>query len=272
MPARHHHPPACTAKAPLPLPERLNILGTGVSVINPASALELLQERARSGHGGYVNVLTVASIIEALDDPKLRAIFNRSFLGTPDGMPLSWVGWARGEKRIHRVYGPDLLLSVMNATRDGSLSHYFYGGREGVAVDLQSAMNRRFPGVRILGAATPPFRPLSEAEAASLADEFRRLQVHFIWIGISTPKQDFLMEQLLRHYPFGVFLGVGAAFDFHTGRVRQAPSWMQQAGLEWFFRLTQEPARLWKRYLVSNPRFLWGLLVQSLGWKKFPLT
>jgi N-acetylglucosaminyldiphosphoundecaprenol N-acetyl-beta-D-mannosaminyltransferase len=171
---------------------------------------------------------------------------------------------------MSRVYGPDLMLAMMEATRDGSFTHYFYGGREGVADELAAAMRQRFPGVRIAGFGTPPYRPLTEEEAARLAEEFRQGQVRFIWIGISTPKQDYLMDQLLRHYPEGIFFGVGAAFDFHTGRVRQAPSWMQQAGLEWFFRLTQEPRRLWRRYMISNPRFLFHLFLQTLGLRSYP--
>jgi len=262
-----HQSPAANHTIP-----RVNILGVGISVTNLSHAARFLIERARAGRGGYVNICTVHSIIEAQDDPKLRQILNQSLLSTPDGMPLSWIGWASGFKSMDRTYGPDLLLKILRDTEGSGLAHYFYGGNEGVAAELAHRMRQRFPAIGIAGFGMPPFRPLTDDERAELIERLGQSSPAFVWVGISTPKQDRLIAELSPQLPQAIFIGVGAAFDFHTGRVKQAPGWIQRAGLEWFFRLTREPGRLWKRYLHTNPRFIFWYLLQWLGWKKFPLA
>lgn len=248
---------------------RVNILGVGVSATNLAEATRFLIQRAQSGEGGYVNICTVHGIIEAQDDPKLREIFNRSLLTTPDGMPLSWIGWAKGFKSMDRTYGPDLLLAVLRETAGTERGHFFYGGNTGVAAELRAAMEQKFPGLSVLGTDMPPFRPLSVEERGELIARLHQLAPAFVWVGISTPKQDRLIAELSAELPAIIFIGVGAAFDFHTGRVAQAPRWIQRAGMEWFFRLTREPKRLWKRYLQTNPRFISLLVLQWAGLRKF---
>jgi len=255
----------------MPIP-RVNILGVGISATNLPEATTFLIGRARGGKGGYVNICTVHGIIEAQDDPDLKRILNQSLLTTPDGMPLSWIGWARGFKTMDRTYGPDLMLKILGDSVAIGLGHFFYGGNTGVAEELKQAMEQKFPGLFVRGTDTPPFRSLTAEERAELIAKLRQLAPAFVWVGISTPKQDRLIADLSAELPAIIFIGVGAAFDFHTGRVVQAPRWIQRAGMEWFFRLTREPKRLWMRYLRINPRFIGLLVLQCLGWRKFDLT
>ena len=173
---------------------------------------------------------------------------------------------------MDRVYGPDLMLSLCAATQDGSVRHFFYGGAPGVADKLSAALSLRFPGIAVCGTYTPPFRPLNSDEEAELFRRLQEAQPHICWVGLSTPKQERFMAAYLDKLPTTVMLGVGAAFDMHSGRVRQAPLWMQRNGLEWFFRLTQEPKRLWKRYLINNPLFVLRILAQLTGLKQYPLN
>lgn len=250
---------------------RVNVLGVGVSVLNLERARAVLQAAVREGRRGYVCVTTVHGVIAAQHDPALRAIFNRSLLTTPDGMPLVWAGKLAGHREMDRVYGPDLMLDTFRWTEQTGHSHFLFGGRPGVVEALRTRLQARFPKVCIVGAYTPPFRPLTVAEEQDLAAQVAAVRPDFFWVGISSPKQDRFMAAHLGQLDTTVMLGVGAAFDFHSGRVAQAPRWMQRAGLEWFFRLCAEPRRLWRRYLTTNPQFLWLAFCQVTGLKKFPL-
>jgi N-acetylglucosaminyldiphosphoundecaprenol N-acetyl-beta-D-mannosaminyltransferase len=251
----------------LPPPARYNVLGVGVSALTLPQARDLvLGVRGRS-RAGYICVTTVHGIGEARADPAFRNILNSSWLTTPDGMPLVWLG----PLGVERVYGPDLMLAVCEAGRATGLTHYFYGGNPGVAGELKAKLCARFPGLAVVGTHTPPFRPLDPAEATALRAEIARLRPDVIWVGLSTPKQERFMAEYAATLEAGVLIGVGAAFDFHSGRVRQAPRWMQRRGLEWFFRLCTEPRRLGPRYLKTNPLFILRVLAQRLGVKKYPL-
>jgi N-acetylglucosaminyldiphosphoundecaprenol N-acetyl-beta-D-mannosaminyltransferase len=207
----------------------------------------------------------------AQDDPALRTILNHAFLNTPDGMPLVWLGRWHGHRQVTRVYGPDLMLAVCDAGRAVGLTHYFYGGVPGVAEELRTRLTARFPGLRVVGASTPPFRPLTAAEAAALQDEVARTRPDVLWVGLSTPKQERFMAAHAATLDTGLLVGVGAAFDFHAGRVRQAPRWIQRSGGEWLFRLCLEPRRLGPRYLKANPRFVLGVFAQLCGLHRHPL-
>ena len=185
-------------------------------------------------------------------------------------MPLVWLGRWQGHRQVTRVYGPDLMLAVCDAGRAVGLTHYFYGGVPGVAEELRARLAARFPGLRVVGASTPPFRPLTAAEATALQDEVARTRPDVLWVGLSTPKQERFMAAHAATLDVGLLVGVGAAFDFHTGRVRQAPRWMQRSGGEWLYRLAREPRRLGPRYLKNNPRFIWRLLLQAVGLRRHP--
>ncbi len=255
-----------------PAAERVNVLGVGLSIIDQTRAREILFDAARSGRRGYVAVTGVHGVTEAQGDPEFKAILNHSLLCTPDGMPMVWMGKARGHRRMRRVYGPDLMLNLCEHSSAGGFTHFFYGGNTGVADDLKRTLENRFPGLQVVGTYCPPFRALNAAERADLQAQVAELRPDFFWVGLSTPKQERFMAEYLPLLPQAkVFLGVGAAFDMLTGRVQQAPKWMQSSGLEWFYRLTQEPKRLARRYLINNPLFVGRAALQLTGARKYPL-
>ncbi len=252
--------------------EKTNVLGVPISVIDQTRAREILFDALRRGERGYVTVTGVHGVTEAQRDPTLREIFRRALLVTPDGMPMVWMGKLQGEQSIERVYGPDLMLNICeHSVREGH-RHFFYGGVPGVAEQLRDQFEKRFPGIRIVGTYTPPFRRLNDDEVRDLQTIVRATRPDFFWVGLSTPKQEKFMAQYMSILPEAkIFIGVGAAFDLLTGRVRQAPKWMQRSGLEWFFRLTQEPRRLSRRYLINNPLFAIRAAAQLTGVRKYGL-
>ena len=250
---------------------KFNVLGVGVSALNLTQARDLLLGVHGALRRGYVCVTGVHGVTEAGDDAMFRGILNRAWLVTPDGMPLVWIGRARGHGAMTRVYGPDLMLVVCDAGRASGLTHYFYGGGPDVAETLKEKLAARFPGLQVVGTFSPPFRALEPEESATWRAEIARVRPDVIWVGLSTPKQERFMAELAGELDAGVLVGVGAAFDFHAGLKRQAPRWMQRSGLEWLFRLCTEPRRLGARYLRNNPLFLARLLLQATGLRKYPL-
>jgi N-acetylglucosaminyldiphosphoundecaprenol N-acetyl-beta-D-mannosaminyltransferase len=252
-------------------PARVNVLGVGLSAINLDSAVEALADALGRNEKGYVCVTGVHGVSEAQRDPALRAILNQTLLNTPDGMPMVWMGRLRGFKQMRRVYGPDLMLRVCEFSRTRGFTHFFYGGGPGVAEELKRRLEARFPGLKIVGTHCPPFRPLSAEEEDALARQIAALKPDFFWVGLSTPKQEKFMAQYWQQLEARLFLGVGAAFDFHAGTVPQAPRWMQRCGLEWLFRFGCEPRRLWKRYLKNNPLFIFRAFCQLTGLTRYTL-
>lgn len=272
-------------------PPRINVLGVGISALTLDSAVEAVLAAIQNGEQGYVTVTGVHGVSECQSDAELRRIHNESFLSTPDGMPLTWMGRMQGvgADQMSRVYGPDLMLRVLDQGQTEGLRHFFFGGRDGVAELLREKLLAKFPEAQIVGTYTPPFRPLDETEELQLLDELNRLQPNCFWVGLSTPKQERIMADLLARYgaeatggaeatnalarlpsPLVMF-GVGAAFDFHAGLIPQAPAWMQRSGLEWLFRLQKEPRRLWKRYCKNNPLFVLRAALQLTGLRKYKL-
>ena len=233
-----------------------DLLGIQMSVLNIPDAVRRIVEAATQQRRGYICVTGVHGIIESRTDPTLRRILNHAFLCTPDGMPTVWMGRLSGHENMSRVYGPDLMLAAMEATRTLPIRHFFYGGAPGVAEELRHTLARRFPGLQIAGTYCPPFRPLNPQETADLKKQVAESRAHIVWVGLSTPKQERFMAEYLPQLGVNLMVGVGAAFDFHTGRVKQAPRWLQRHGLEWSYRLLQEPKRLWRRYFNIVPRFI----------------
>ena len=250
---------------------RVNVLGVGVSAINLDSALAAIGGALEKKSKGYVCVTGVHGVMESQSDAALRGILNGAFLNTPDGMPMVWAGKLRGFREMDRVYGPDLMNLVCDWSRRKNYTHFFYGGADGVALELKRRLEEKFPGLKIVGTYTPPFRALNTDEEAELIRTVAALKPDMIWVGLSTPKQERFMAQYGRKLDATLMFGVGAAFDFHAGRVRQAPRWMQRSGLEWFFRLCCEPRRLWKRYLKNNPVFAWKIFWQFTGVTKYKI-
>jgi N-acetylglucosaminyldiphosphoundecaprenol N-acetyl-beta-D-mannosaminyltransferase len=251
--------------------QRANVLGIGLSAINLDSALTEIARALERRTKGYVCVTGVHGVSEAQRDPELRSILNRAWLNTPDGMPMVWVGKLQGFRDMDRVYGPDLMLLMCQLAAQRGYSSFLHGGGEGVAQELQRRLEARFPGLQIVGTCTPPFRPLTPGESEELVRRVREAKPDIIWVGLSTPKQEKFMAEHWQKLDATLMFGVGAAFDFHAGRTRQAPRWMQRCGLEWFFRLGCEPRRLWRRYLKNNPLFVLRILGQITGLRRYPL-
>jgi N-acetylglucosaminyldiphosphoundecaprenol N-acetyl-beta-D-mannosaminyltransferase len=233
------------------------LLGVGISIVNVPDVVRRILDAIANAQKGYICVTGVHGVIESRDDADLQKILNNAFLCVPDGMPTVWMGRLRGHRSISRVYGPDLMLALVEATQNLNVKHFFYGGSPGVAEELQQTLKNRFPGLQIAGTYCPPFRPLDQNEVLDLQKTVASARPDIFWVGLSTPKQERFMAEFLPLLDTSIMIGVGAAFDFHTGRVRQAPRWIRQNGLEWLFRLIQEPKRLWRRYISIVPRFLW---------------
>lgn len=246
-----------------------NILGVGVSVLNMERALATLAGWVERGERHYVCVSNVHSLIECQDDPELRRIHNEAGMVTPDGMPLVWLLRSAGHREARRVYGPDLLLAVFGEPSMAGYRHYFYGGAEGVAERLAARLRERFPACQIVGTECPPFRPLTPEEDAQVVERINAARPDIVWVGLGMPKQERWIAEHHRRIEAAALIGVGAAFDFLSGAKRQAPLWMQHNGLEWLFRLATEPRRLWRRYLVYNPRFIYLVALQRLGLRRF---
>ena len=196
-------------------------------------------------------------LVEAHNDPAFKNILQNYWLNLPDGMPIVWIGKWKGANQIARCYGPDFFKETMKATATLPIKHFFCGGREGVANELQQAVATKFGNQNVVGTFCPPFRPMTEAEMVQLGNEIMQSGADMVWIGIGCPKQEKLAYELKKYTQTKFLIAVGAAFDFHTNRVRQAPSWVQQIGMEWFFRLLMEPKRLFKRYITVIPQFIW---------------
>jgi len=252
-------------------PARFNVLGVGVSALSLNDATQSVLASRNQKQLGYICICTVHGVSEARRDPALCQVFNRSYLTTPDGMPLVWLGRHHEHKNITRVYGPDLMLRVCDEGRATKLRHYFYGGDLGIADLLADKLRNRFPGLEVVGTYTPPYRPLNETEFSDLQSDIAEKSPDIIWVGLSTPKQERFMAEVWDKLDTGLLIGVGAAFDFHSGRIKQAPRWMQRSGLEWLFRLAMEPRRLAYRYLVYNPLFVLRTIAQLCGLKRYPL-
>jgi N-acetylglucosaminyldiphosphoundecaprenol N-acetyl-beta-D-mannosaminyltransferase len=252
--------------------QRFNVLGVAMSALDLRLAVQAVLEACGTRRKGYVCVTGVHGVTEAQNDPAFKRILNGAFLNTTDGMPLVWLGKHAVGRWVDRVYGPDLMLDVFKATQDGRFSHFLYGGAPDVAARLKAGMEERFPGIRIAGVWCPPFRPLDDMEQAELASAVKDARPDILWVGLSTPKQERFMAEFLPKLDCTLMFGVGAAFDFHSGRVKQAPRWVQRCGLEWLYRMCREPRRLWRRYCVNNPLFIGRIFLQLTGLKKYPLA
>ena len=244
---------------------RVDVLGVGVSAINMVQALDTIDRWIATGAQRYVCVTGVHGVMESQRDMTIRAIHNAAGMVTPDGMPLVWIGRARGFAHMERVYGPDLMLATCERSAAVGYRHYFYGGGPGVPELLAERLKRRYPGLVVAGMYSPPFGAQTATDDDLTVRRINATRPDIIWVGLSTPKQERWMHDHLGRVTAPVMIGVGAAFDFHAGLKAQAPRWMQRSGLEWSFRLATEPGRLWRRYLVNNPWFVWKVVRQALG-------
>ncbi len=244
--------------------ESFSVLGVRVDAVQIDDVVRIMESwiEARSG-SHYIAVTGMHGVSEARRDHSFRDVLNAAGLVVADGMPLVWLGRLRGHAMRRRVYGPELMQEFCRQT-GSRYRHFLYGGGPGVAEQLATSLRERFADINIVGCYTPPFRALTDEELAGLQSSVRRAAPDVIWVGLSTPKQERWMHQYGPSLGVPALVGVGAAFDILSGRSRQAPRWMQEHGLEWLFRLLQEPRRLWRRYLVNGPIFVWAVTVEMV--------
>jgi N-acetylglucosaminyldiphosphoundecaprenol N-acetyl-beta-D-mannosaminyltransferase len=250
--------------------EYANVLGVNVSAIDLKKAVEIADRWIGAGDCGYVCVTGVHGVMEAQSDAEFRHILNHACINTPDGMPMSWVGRLQGFSKMDRVFGPDFMLEMCRLSVERNYRHFLYGGQPGVAEFLKDALQKKFPGLQVVGTHTPPFRDLTAEEEAEIVAQVQESKPHLLWVGLSTPKQERFMARYVDRLQVPLLVGVGAAFDYHTGRIQDSPDWIKRAGLQWLHRLLQDPRHLWKRYLRNNPAFVWGVLLQTLKLRQYP--
>lgn len=248
---------------------RIDVLGIGINAVNPEQAIAEVAGWIRRRERQYVNVCTVHTIMECQNDGRLRRIVNSSGLSTPDGMPLVWLSRLHGFPTAARVYGPDLMLAVCDRGQTAGYRHFFYGGAPGIAERLADRLQQRYPRLIVAGTYAPPFRPAGTVEEPRVLEAIDAARPDIVWVGLGTPKQDYWVADHRPLLESPVLIAIGAAFDFHAGVLRQAPRWMQRSGLEWSFRLAQEPRRLAYRYLVLNPLFVINAVLQATKLRRF---
>lgn len=242
---------------------RLEVCGVPIVALGPSAACDLVC-RLRAGTHVAVHLCNAYTLSLGLRDGEFRDLLRRGELNLADGQPVARLLRHRGADAVdNRVYGPDLLLDVASKGVDSGLRHYLYGGAPGVAEKLAAALRKHAPAIRIVGVETPPYRDLTERELHELGARVSAAGADVVWVGLGTPRQDVFIDRA-RETISAPCVGVGAAFDFLTGLKPQAPTWMQQAGLEWLFRLATEPRRLWRRYLIGNSVFVWGAAREQL--------
>ena len=235
-----------------------------VAALNYERAVDAVIQDLKAGQSGYVCVANVHMVMEAHDDPAFATVVKGSRMTTSDGMPLVWMLRAQGLSEAERVYGPTLTLELCaSAAREG-LPIGLYGGTEQSLDAFRAVLRERFPGLKVACAISPPFRPLTPEEDADYTTQMRESGARLIFVGIGCPRQEKWMAAHTSQLPNAMLFGVGAAFDFHSGRVRQSPPMLQKMGLEWAFRLAMEPRRLWRRYVIHNPRFVVLALLQLI--------
>ena len=239
------------------LPRTVDVLGVPLALTDYDEMVAWMDAMVIDRLRGYVCVCNVHTVMLSREDPQLREALLSSSLNVPDGQPLVWAINSLGHSLDGRVYGPELMARACARAAAAGHRLYLYGGRnQGALVQLALNLRRRFPGVKIVGGYSPPHRPLTREERLAVVGEINRSRADVVWAGIGVPKQEKWMVEMRDHLDAAVLVGVGAAFDFHAGLVPQAPHWIQDAGLEWAFRLAHEPRRLWRRYLRYNPMFV----------------
>jgi N-acetylglucosaminyldiphosphoundecaprenol N-acetyl-beta-D-mannosaminyltransferase len=253
--------------SPRPLAQ---VLGVDIDAVNMETALNQIVSILNERRKGYVCVAGVHGVIEAQRSQEVAEAYAGSELNLPDGTPLTWVGRIQGHRAMECVTGPSLMLEIFRRPEFAHITHFLYGGGEGVAVELSDRLTREFPWVRIVGNCTPPFRNLTPTEHDDLIATIAAQKPDIVWIGLGCPKQELFMSRYLPLLDTCIMFGVGAAFDFHTGRIRDCAPWIKRAGLHWLHRLLQNPRRLWRRDLYIIPTFLWHITLQLTGLRRYP--
>lgn len=250
---------------------RFSVLGVHVDAVQIPDVVEQMTSWIEEGSdrigNRFIAVTEMHAVMEAQDDLAFKAILNDADLVVPDGTPLVWIGRRKNLPLPRRVYGPELMETFCRQTR-GRFSHYLFGGTPDVVERLAEIMERDW-GCSIAGTLSPPFRETSAEETAEILETINASGADVVWVGLGCPKQERWMDRYRPVLKPPVSVGVGAAFDFHSGEKRSAPTWMKEHGLEWLHRLLSEPKRLWRRYLLGGSRFLYYLLLERTGRRSF---
>jgi N-acetylglucosaminyldiphosphoundecaprenol N-acetyl-beta-D-mannosaminyltransferase len=261
-----HPETAASANSPAAAIPTREILGVPVAMTDYGGAIDAMDAMVERNQRGYVCAVAVHALTVGLDDPEMADALDGAALVLPDGMPVVWAANMLGANLHDRVYGPELMLRYSDRCAERGHRVWLYGGRDqGSLVQLALNLRRRHPGINIVGGYSPPFRPMTDEEEDALVDQINEARPDVLWVGIGVPKQEKWMARLRDRLDVPVMCAVGAAFDFHAGRVSQAPRWMQQRGLEWIYRIAQEPRRLLPRYLYFNPRFVLAFARQYMS-------
>jgi len=249
--------------------EYFEILGVRFAALQIPDVIQKIEDwilHGRCAH--YVTVSNVHSVVESQQDAHLKQTLNGSDLNVPDGMPIIWLGRRQGYNLPRRVYGPELFIEFCSETLARNYRHFFYGGAPDVVQALVDNLKERLPGFQVAGYYSPPFRPLTVDEDLRVVEMINTAAPDVLWVGLGCPKQEFWMGMHREQLAVPAIVGIGQAFDIYAGKLRQAPIWMRENGMEWLFRLLLEPRRLWRRYLVYNTRFIIWLLLEALHLRK----
>ena len=242
----------------LPRKDRIDVLGSLISDCDSEMAFEKIASCMEAGDGGYICFTNAHTAVEGCRNRDFQNVTNQSLLSLADGSPVFWVARLRGGERVAHLPGPDFMLQALQ--RYPERRHFFLGSRPEVLSALTQTLTSKIPSLNVVGSFSPPFRPLTDQENEDMLAHIVSTRAEFVWIGLGAPKQELWMGRVSQMLKPAILLGVGAAFDFHAGEIKRAPKWIRRLGLEWLFRLAQEPRRLWRRYLITNSLFVYFFL------------
>lgn len=248
-----------TDKSKIPV---CNIMGVNIAAIDMPWLLDFTGDNIQNLSGDYMCVANVHTTVTAYEDPEYLEVQNGGIMAIPDGGPLSSVGRKRGYEHMQRVTGPSYMGEILKISAEKGYSHYFYGSTEETLKQLEAVLKTEYPQVKIAGMYSPPFRPLTDDEDAEVVNRINESNPDFVWIGLGAPKQEKWMA-IHQGRVNGFMVGVGAAFDYYAGNIKRAPEWMQKCNLEWFYRLMQDPKRLFSRYLKTNTKFIVNAVIRG---------
>lgn len=239
-----------------------NIMGVNIAAINMEWLLKYLDKNLKDLSGDYICVSNVHTTVTSYEEPDYCAVQNGGIMAIPDGGPLSTVGRKRGHKNMARTTGPSLMGEIFNISAEKGYRHFFYGSKQETLDLLEEKLNETYPGIQIAGMYSPPFRPLTAEEDVDVIKMINESKSDFVWIGLGAPKQEIWMAAHQGKIE-GLMLGVGAGFDYYAGNIERAPEWMQKSNMEWFYRLIQDPRRLFHRYWHTNTKFIWNAFIRG---------
>ncbi len=239
----------------------VNIMGVNIAAIDMDRLLEFTRDNISRLSGDYMCVANVHTTVTAYDDPEYRNVQNSAVMAIPDGGPLSSIGRKRGYE-MERTTGPSYLEEILKESGEHHWRHFFYGSTKETTDLMIRKIEEKYPGAAVAGVYNPPFRPLTEEEDKEVINMINAAEADFVWIGLGAPKQEFWMYAHQGRIK-GFMVGVGAAFDYLAENISRAPEWMQKANLEWFYRLMQDPRRLFKRYFYTNTKFIWNAVIRG---------